>query len=154
MKPDTPMSLLEPPPEKSHKSRVWAITISVLALALIVVLYFSFRYYPEKKTADQFFAALVTGNTDKAYELWKPTSSYKKEDFLADWGPTGYYGPVKSFKIMGAKAPSKSNQVAVSVAVSPYAPMPSANAENSQKTRSVTLWISRDDKSISFPAFE
>lgn len=148
------MSLLEPPPEKSHKSQVWTITIGVLVLALALVLYFTFRYYPEKKATDHFFAALVAGNIDKAYELWKPTASYKKQDFVADWGATGYYGPVKSFRIMSAKAPRKSNMIAVSVAVSPYAPMPGPNAENSQKTRIVTLWISRDDKSISFPAFE
>jgi hypothetical protein len=146
------MSLLEPPPEKSHKSQVWKITISVLVLALIVVLYFTFRYYPEKKAANQFFAALVAGNTDKAYELWKPTASYKKEDFLADWGPTGYYGPVKSYKIMAAKEPRKSESIAVSVAVSPYAPMPEpSDADKSRKTKLVTLWVSPGDKSFSFP---
>jgi hypothetical protein len=149
------MSLLEPPPEKSHKSQVWTITISVLVLALIVVLYFAFRYYPEKKATDQFFAALVAGNVDRAYELWKPTTSYKKQDFLDDWGPKGYYGPVNSYRIMRAQAPKKSNMIAVTVAVSQFAPMPDASAgEKSQKTKTVTLWISREDKSISFPAFE
>ncbi len=86
------MSLLEPPPEKSHKSQVMAITIGVLVLALAVVLYFTFRYYPEKKATAQFFNALVAGDTDKAYELWKPGPSYRKDDFLADWGASGYYG--------------------------------------------------------------
>ena len=64
----------------------------------------------------------LSGDTDKAYELWKPTPSYRKDDFLADWGPSGYYGPVKSYKIMGAKAPDKSDSIAVNVAVSPYSP--------------------------------
>jgi hypothetical protein len=146
------MSLLEPPPEKSHKSQVWAITIGVLALALALVLYFTFRYYPEKKAASQFFNALVAGDTDKAYELWKPTPSYRKDDFLADWGPSGYYGPVKSYKIMGAKEPSKSDSIAVNVAVSPFSPLPAASeAEKSQKTKVVTLWVSPTDKSLSFP---
>jgi hypothetical protein len=149
------MSLLEPPPEKSHKSLVWTITIAVLAVALILVLYFTFRYYPEKKATDQFFSALVAGDTDKAYQLWKPSGSYKKTDFLDDWGPTGYYGPVKSYKIMRAKAPNKSNMIAVTVAVSRFAPMPDPSAvEQSEKTKTVTLWVSRDDKSFSFPAFE
>ena len=44
------MSLLEPVPEKSHKSQVMAFTIGALVLALAVVLYFTFRYYPEKKS--------------------------------------------------------------------------------------------------------
>jgi hypothetical protein len=145
-------SLLEPQPVKSGKSRVWAITITVLLVALAVVLWFTLRYYPEKRAAEQFFDALVAGDTDKAYALWKPTPSYKKDDFLADWGPSGYYGPVKSYKIMGAKAPNKSDSIAVNVAVSPISPMPEASdAENSHKTRVVTLWVSPADKSFSFP---
>ena len=146
------MSLLEPPPEKTDKSRAMAITIVALVAALGVILWFVFRYYPEKKATAQFFDALVAGNTDKAYVLWKPTASYRKDDFLADWGPGGYYGPVKSYKIMGAKAPKKSDSIAVNVAISPYAPMPdSSDADKSRKTRVVTLWVTPSDKSFSFP---
>ena len=146
------MSLLEPPPVKSHKSQVWTITIAVLLIALVVVLWFTVRYYPEKRATAHFFDALVAGDTDKAYELWKPTASYRKDDFLADWGPKGYYGPVKSYKIMGAKAPRKSDSIAVDVAVSPYSPMPQASdAEKSPKTKVVFLWVSPSDKSLSFP---
>jgi hypothetical protein len=146
------MSLLEPPPEKPDKSQVLAFTVAALFLTLVAVLWFTFRYYPEKKATAQFFDALVTGDTDKAYELWKPTPGYKKDDFLADWGTAGYYGPVKSYKIMSAKAPSKSDSIAVNVAVSPYAPLPSSSdAEKSRKTKVVTLWVSPADKSFSFP---
>jgi len=146
------MSLLEPPPEKSHKSQAMAFTLAALFLALVALLWFTFRYYPEKKAAAQFFDALVAGDTDKAYELWKPTASYKKDDFLADWGTAGYYGPVRSYKIMSAKAPNKSDSIAVNVAVSPYSPLPeSSDAEKSRKTKLVTLWVSPADKSFSFP---
>jgi hypothetical protein len=146
------MSLLEPPPEKNDKSRVLAFTIVALVMALAVVLWFTFRYYPEKKATAQFFDALLAGDTDKAYALWKPTASYRKDDFLADWGPAGYYGPVKSYKIMGATAPKKSDSIAVNVALSPYSPLPeSSDAEKSSKTRVVTLWVSPSDKSFSFP---
>ena len=147
-----PMSLLEPPPVKSHRSQVRAFTIGALVVALAVALYFAFRYYPEKKATAQFFDALVAGNTDRAYELWKPTPSYRKDDFLADWGNSGYYGPVKSYKIMSAKAPDKSNAIAVNVALSPYSPLPNASdAEKSRSTKVVTLWVSPADKSLSFP---
>jgi len=146
------MSLLEPPPEKTDKSRAMAFTTVALVAALGIILWFMFRYYPEKKAAGEFFDALVAGDTDKAYALWKPTPSYRKDDFLADWGPSGYYGPVKSYKIMGAKAPNKSDSIAVNVAISPYAPMPEvADADKSRKTRVVTLWITPSDKSFSFP---
>lgn len=146
------MSLLEPPPEKAGKSRVWGFTIVALAVVLLVVLWFTLRYYPEKHAATQFFDALLAGDADKAYALWKPTASYRKDDFLADWGPAGYYGPIKSYKIMGAKAPEKSDSIAVNVAISPYSPLPAeSDAEKSRKTRVVTLWVSPSDKSFSFP---
>ena len=119
---------------------------------MAAVLWFTFRYYPEKKIAGEFFDALVAGDTNKAYALWKPTQSYRMSDFVADWGPSGYYGPVKSYKIMSAKVPTKSNAVEVNVAISPYTPLPAeSDGEKSSKTRVVTLWISPEDKSFSFP---
>jgi len=146
------MSLLEPPAEKPQKSRAIPITIAVLVMVIAVALWVKFRYYSEEKAADHFFAALVAGDTSKAYELWKPSSGYTLSDFLADWGPTGYYGPVKSYKIMDAKAPRKSSSIEVSVAISPFAPMPdSSDAEKSRKTKVVTLWVLPSDKSFSFP---
>ena len=146
------MTLLDPPPVASHKSRVLSFTIVALVFALAVVLWFTFRYYPEKKVAAEFFDALVAGDTNKAYALWKPTQSYRKDDFVADWGPSGYYGPVKSYKVMSATVKKKSNMVEVNVAISPYAPLPAeSDGEKSSKTRVVTLWISPEDKSFSFP---
>jgi hypothetical protein len=146
------MSLLEPPVEKPQKSRVMLFTVAALAFTLAVVLWFTFRYYPEKKAAAHFFDALVAGDTNKAYELWKPSATYRLSDFTADWGPGGYYGPVKSYKIMGAKAPNKSDSIEVNVAISPFSPMPDASdGEKSRKTRVVPLWILPSDKSISFP---
>jgi hypothetical protein len=146
------MSLLEPPVEKPQKSRVMLFTVAALALTLAVVLWFTFRYYPEKKAAAHFFDALVAGDTNKAYELWKPSATYRMSDFTADWGPGGYYGPVKSYKIMGAKAPRKSDSIEVDIAISPFSPMPEvSDGEKSRKTRVVPLWILPSDKSISFP---
>lgn len=145
------MSLLEPPVEKPQKSRVMAFTVAALALVLIVVLWLKFRYYPEEKVTKQFFEALEAGDTTKAYALWKPGPSYKLEDFIADWGPEGYYGPVKSYKIVSAKEPKNGNTIEVNIAVSPYSPMPEASdGEKSRKTRVVTLWVSPSDKSLTF----
>ncbi len=146
------MSLLNPPVDKPEKSHVMAFTLAAVVLLIAVVLYFTFRYYPEKKVTAHFFDAVVAGEADKAYGLWKPTANYKMNDFLADWGPQGYYGPVKSYKIMGAKAPRKSTSIEVSIAISPYAPFPEASdADKSRKTRVVTLWVQPSDKSFSFP---
>lgn len=146
------MSLLEPPVDKPQKSRVLAFTVVALVFTAAVVLWFTFRYYPEKQATAHFFDALVAGDTDKAYDLWKPSSSYRMSDFLADWGADGYYGPVKSYKIMDASAPRNGSSIAVNVAVSPFSPMPaSSDADKSRKTRVVTLWVLPKDKSLTFP---
>jgi hypothetical protein len=121
----------------------------------VLVLWFTFRYYPEKRAAEHFFDALVAGKTDQAYQLWKAAPSYTQKDFLADWGVGGYYGPVKSYKILRTKSPRGTSAVAVTTAISPLSPMPDANdAENSRKTRVVTLWVIPSDKSFSFPPNE
>ena len=129
-----------------------AFTIAALVLVAIVVLWFTFRYYPEKKAAEHFFDALVAGDTARAYQLWKPSPSYAIKDFLADWGPEGYYGPVKSYKILRASSPIGANAIAVRVAISPFSPMPDASEiEKSRKTKVVSVWVLISDKSFSFP---
>lgn len=146
------MTLLDPPADKPNKSRAMAFTVAALATLAIVVLYFQFRYFPEKKAAEHFFNALVAGDAAKAYQLWKPSPTYAMKDFLADWGPEGYYGPVKSYHILHAKAPSGSNAIAISVEVSPYSPMPDpSDAEKSRRTKDVEVWVLASDKSFSFP---
>lgn len=146
------MTLLDPPPVKPEKSRALAFTAAAVAVVVIVVLWFAFRYYPEKRAAERFFTALAAGNTDLAYQLWKPAPSYSMKDFLADWGPEGYYGPVKSYEILKTCAPHGSNTVDVSVALSPFSPMPQpGDDEKSRKTKVVSVWVVSSDKSLSFP---
>src|SRR5882724_2514993 len=146
------MSLLDPPADKPDKSRAMAFTIAALAVVAIVALWFTFRYYPEKRAAERFLDALVTGDTAKAYQLWKPGPTYTMKDFLADWGPDGYYGPVKSYRILHAKDPTGSNAVAITVEGSPFSLMPdTSNTEKSRRTKVVEVWVVVSDKSFSFP---
>ena len=146
------MSLLDPPVEKPQKSRAMVFTVAGLGFALALILYFAFRYYPEKRAAEHFFDALVAGDTATAYQLWKPGASYQMKDFMADWGPEGYYGPVKSYKILKVNSPVGANAVAVRVALSPFSPMPDiGDAEKSRKTRVLSVWVLTKDKSFSFP---
>jgi hypothetical protein len=147
------MALLEPPVETSSKSRHLKFVVGALVLVAAIALYFTFRFYPEQRAVQRFFDALVAGDMKTAYELWKPQPSYRMQDFLADWGPHGYYGPVKSYKIIKIREPKESrNSVAVEVAVSPFSPMPdTSDAEKSRRTRVVTVWMNTEDKSFSFP---
>ena len=147
------MTLLEPPVEPSSKLRHLKFVAGALVMLAAVVLYFAFRFYPEQRAAQRFLDALVAGDTNTAYQLWKPKPSYRIQDFLTDWGPYGYYGPVKSYKIMKISRPEGSmNSLVVEVAVSPFSPMPEAtDAEKSRRTRVVTVWMNTDDKSFSFP---
>jgi len=104
---------------------------------------------PEKSRAMAF---TIAGDMAQAYQLWKPGPSYTMNDFLADWGDQGYYGPVKSYEIDHLRSPRASSSVAVTVKVSPYSPMPDpSDAEKSRKTRVVEVWILPRDKSFSFP---
>jgi len=147
------MSLLEPPVETSSKTRHLKFVAVALVVLAVVVVYLTFRFYPEQRAAQRFFDALVAGDTNGAYKLWKAGPSYHLQDFLADWGANGYYGPVKSYKILKITAPKdSSNSVAVEVAISPFSPMPDASdAEKSRRTRVVTVWMNTEDKSFSFP---
>jgi hypothetical protein len=146
------MSLLSPPPEPSNKSKVWTFTIAALTVTLAITLYFAFRYYPEKKAAEHFLDALVAGNVRQAYSLWKPSESYKIGDFMADWGPEGYYGPVKSYSIVKATSRKGANGVILTIELSPYSPLPDKNdVEKSRRTKQLNLWVNSSDKSFSFP---
>jgi len=143
--------LLDAPAEPQHKPNALKYTLIAVALAVLIGGWFLFRYYPEKRAVDHFFDALVAGNTEQAYQLWKPSASYRKGDFLADWGPEGYYGPVKSYEILRATRLKSSNGVVVSVAVSPFSPMPGANdAAKSRRTKVIPLFVDTDSKAMSF----
>lgn len=147
------MSLLEPPPDLHRRSRALAFTVATCVIIAIIAIWFVLRFYPEKRAAEEFLNAVVAGDMNHAYQLWKPGPSYKMQDFLADWGPTGYYGPVKSYQIVKTKSPSGSTtSVEFHIAVSPYSPMPGeSEPEKSEKTKIVTIWIDSRDKSLSFP---
>ena len=145
------MSLLEPPPDEHKRSRALAFTVAVCVVAAGIFVFFVLRFYPEKKAADTFFGALVADDMTRAYQLWQPSPSYRFKDFVEDWGPNGYYGPVKSYRIIKTRYPPGpgTSTIEVRVEISPFSPLPDANDEKSQKTKIVTLWIDSKSKSLS-----
>jgi len=145
------MSLLEPPPDIHRKSRALIFTAVACTVVAGIFVFFVLRFYPEKKAATNFFDAVVAGDMNRAYQLWQPSASYRFNDFVDDWGPTGYYGPVKSYRIIKSRYPPGpgTSTVEVRVEISPFSPLPDGNDEKSQKTKIVSLWIDTKSKSLS-----
>jgi hypothetical protein len=146
------MSLLEPPPDVHRKSRALSFTVAVCILIGAFFVWRVLRFYPEQNAAEQFFKAVVAGDMNRAYQLWQPSPSYRLQDFVDDWGPTGYYGPVKSYQIVKTRYPPGpgSSTVEVRVRISPFSPLPDPNdPEKSQKTKVVNIWIDTKSKSLS-----
>ncbi len=148
------MSLLyaaeEHPPSKWRR---YLITIVVLILLMGGGLWWMLRYHSEKVAVHHFLNAVVAGNMPLAYSLWSPSESYSLNDFEGDWGPQGYYGPVKSFNVTGTyRPPNGSSGVVVIVDVSPYTPFPEKDDSLRQsKSKEVRLWVQFSNDAIEFP---
>ncbi len=145
----------EDPGAKKRRYAIMAATAVVLGALAIYWLIFGYLHMPERKAASHFFDTLCAGNTELAYKLWQPSHAYEYKDFLDDWGPSGMYGPVKSYQIESVNAPTKGGSGVIVVAeVSPFAPFPDPN--DIAKTRSnkeVRIWVESSDKSLSYPPF-
>ncbi len=141
--------------EPRSKLRRYILTGAVFALLAglgLWCLWHVLRFHTEKKAVEQFLEALVAGDVEKAYRLWKPLPSYSFGDFLADWGPSGFYGPVKSYRIDTAqKLKRDASGVVVVVDVSPYPTFPEdSDAEKQRSTKEVRIWVESKDQSLGF----
>ena len=115
-------------------------------------LWWVLRYHTEKVTIHHFLSAVAAGDLQRAYQIWKPAPSYSFKDFQDDWGPNGYYGPVKSFNVKDTDHPSQCSCVDVIVQVSPYQPFPDKDDFVKQaKTKEFKIRVEYGDQSMSFP---
>lgn len=145
------MSLLDAS-DQAPPSRVprYVILAVVVILLILFFVWRAVRFKAEEQTVTTFLTAVAAGNMQQAYQLWQPTSSYTLKDFEDDWGPSGYYGPVKSFEIDSSFEPRKSSSdVAVRVLLSPFASFPKNDTIEQDKTKSVTIWVNRNTHSLS-----
>jgi hypothetical protein len=153
--------LLDEPVEDPHarlkRQLIMAGTGIVLAVLVFYWLWFLYLHMPERTAAERFFNILSGGNTEAAYRDWKPDPAhYSYQDFLADWGPNGEYGPVKSYRVEEASNPPRGGSgVLITVEVSPDLPFPSSSdIVKSGRTKEVQLWVQKSDKSLSFSPFQ
>ena len=115
----------------------------ILVIGLIVLGgWYVFRFYPEKKAVTKFLDAAVAGDLEQAYRIWKPQPSYTYQNFLEDWGPNGFYGPVKSYRIETAEKRKGASGVIVVVRISPYERFPSDDdAEKQRRTKEARICV-------------
>lgn len=148
-------SMLEPQPE-GRWAKYIKIGIGILLAALLLAgIYWGFfRFHSEDAIVNQFMNDVVAGNYQAAYKMWHPNSSYAFQDFLQDWSTTGYYGPIRSFRIAGTREPSDASGVIVIVEVSSFQPFPSQrDIERGRETKEVRLWVQFSDRTISYAPF-
>ncbi|HXX19248.1 MAG TPA: hypothetical protein VEJ46_07580 [Candidatus Acidoferrum sp.] len=137
------------PPSKLKRRLIMVAVFIVLGSA---GLWWLLRYHTEKVTVFHFLSAVEAGNLQRAYGIWKPVPSYTFDRFLEDWGPNGYYGPVKSFNVKDTDHPSGCSCVDVIVQISPFHPFPEKDDFVKQaQTKEFKLRVEYKDQSIGFP---
>ena len=129
---------------RGRRRRNLIIGAVIVALILAWVAY-HLRDYSERRAADMFFAALKRGDVEGAYALWMKDPSWKQHpqkysnytfgDFNQDWGPSGQWGIIRSYKIDC----SYSSGSGVIVEVTP-----------NQRAEHANVWVDKSDKTLHF----
>ena len=146
-------TLLNAPPYDPgrERRRTRNIIIIVLAVAIVALLGWRLRYWPEERVVTHFFDALQHKDYETAYGIWfhdpawkQHTERYKKYpygEFYQDWGPGGEWGIINNFKLEGAETPKGgSSGVVVLVTVNGRA----------EKAR---MWVEKGDKTLTFSPY-
>jgi hypothetical protein len=147
------VSLLDAQPD-AQRSRTRLYAVSGVALVILLsfgIWYYFLRFLTERRTITSFMDAVVAERFEDAYGIWKARGSYTYEDFLSDWGPDGYYGPIRSYRVYSARSPGGASGTVVVVELSPEPTFPAENDPKSASNRVVSIWVEGADQSLSFP---
>lgn len=109
------------------------------ALVFLGILIYFFANVREERAVQRCFEALQRGDLEAAYQIWGPTEEYTFKDFLQDWGEDGYYGRVRSFRIVESE--SQGSGVIVRVQI---------RTDAGQLRIPIPFWVERKDRSIGF----
>jgi hypothetical protein len=149
------MTIFQAPEYDVRKARRRKQILSVVVAVVVVVsvFLFIFRDWPEEHVTKNFFNALVNKDYKTAYGIWindkgweskPPLQRYPFADFYRDWGPSGDWGPIKSYKITGSTRPrdrsGASNGVVVIVTIN-------------ERKEPALIFVDKD-KQLSFSPFE
>lgn len=143
----------EDPKAKKRRYIITAFALLIIGSASGIWMYYGVVHVPQRHVTEHFLNALIAGDTQLAYNLWKPDpKQYSYKDFLDDWGDKGFYGPVRSYQIESASEPRRAGSgIIVTVEVNPYNPFPGdEDVMKSHATKEVRLWVENKDKSMGF----
>jgi len=153
---DPGISILDPQPPPPPNP--WPLRLGVGAVVLVLVGTFAwseFRYYGERRQVERFMDALVAGDYQTAYQLWKPSPAYPYQSFLEDWGETNSHGRIRNYEIVRIAPPQ--NEVGVrgggTLSLGGESTGLIAYVRINGMQEPVRIWVERKDKSLSFPPF-
>jgi len=145
------MTLLDAKEPDLARERRRKITISTIVVAILIIAWlgWTFRFWPQERVADEFFAALQKQDYEAAYGIyfadpaWKQHpqlhAQYAINEFRQDWGPGSEWGLIKSYKIEASGyCPGGTAGVVVQVIVN----------DRAERAR---IWVQKSDKTITFP---
>lgn len=115
------MSLFDTTPPKPPRKIARYILVPLAVFVIAGAAYFLLRNYPEERAVSHFLTTLQQGNYEEAYRLWQPSPTYSYRDFLHDWGASGDYGKIRTFKILGSQSKGQ-NTVIVTITVNEEPP--------------------------------
>jgi hypothetical protein len=146
------VGLLDSKEEQPH-SHTLRYAVTGVALAIFIVFfiwYYYLRFLGETRAVTTFMNDIVAGKYEDAYKVWKPAPSYTFGRFMDDWGPMGYYAPIKSYQVIPPRHMTGSGTV-IGVEISAEPKFPDQSDPKSGQNRIVALWIESKDLSFSFP---
>jgi hypothetical protein len=128
----------------ARRRKVRIITVIGVVLVLGFLLY-QFRFWPEERLVDKFFATLERKDYEAAYAIYRADPAWKQHapqhadypfnDFYRDWGPGGEWGLIKSYKIYASgECPKGGSGVVVEVIVNNRAEHEQLYVQKAEKT--------------------
>lgn len=144
------MTLMDAPQYDPTRGRRKIITIVGIIVIILVIagLAWYFRYWPEERVANKFFAALEHQNYEQAYAIWMHDPQWKEHpdrytrypfnEFYTDWGLGGEWGKISSYKVFWAgNCPRPGSGIVVDVIVN-------------QRAEHAQVYVSKEDKSLGY----
>lgn len=148
---------IDPRRERRNKTILWVAAAVVIAgLVATAVWFVWFRYWPEERAVDKFFAALKAGNMQQAYAIWMADPNWQQHpqqyarypfgQFENDWGKGGEWGIIQGYHVEGAASPPKTSYSTPSFVV--------VVVTVNGRIDKACLAVQKDDESLGFSPYD